>query len=245
MDRRDWVLALGWVWLVAALAALAAEPQAAVAVAGLVDAGKYAEAEALLVERLKRDPADVEAHYYSGMIPALTGKPELYDDAIAHLQRCVELQPAVSNYHLWLARLNGVKARHAGAVNALGCVRTVKAEYLKALELDPRNFSARRDLLQFYLQAPGIVGGSLAKARALASACTPYDADMACALRADIHLYKEDYDAAKEALAAIGDGASAVAVRYARELAQALARALQAKGQPEKARQVSEKAASW
>lgn len=244
MDHRDWALVLGGLWLAATLAGQVAEPQGGTDVARLVEAGKYAEAEALLTERLQRDPADVEAHYYSGMIPALTEKVERYDEAIAHLQRCVELQPGVSNYHLWLGRVNGLKARDAGVFSALGCVRTVKASYLKALELDPRNHDARRDLLQFYLQAPGIVGGSVAKARALAAACEPYDVDLACALRADVHLHEQAYDEARKALDAIGDAASPATASYARELVQSLAAAFLKEGQPDKARQVIEKAAA-
>jgi tetratricopeptide (TPR) repeat protein len=236
---------LGCAWIAATLAAQQPEPQGGDNIARLLKAGQYAEVDAVLAARLSRNPADAEAHYYSGMLPALTGNVERYDAAIAHLKRCTELQPAVSNYHLWLARLNGLKAQHAGVLNALGCVRVVKAEYLKALELDPRNNDARHDLLQYYLQAPGIVGGSVSKARALAADCTTYDANMACALRADVHLHEQEYAAAQQALADIGNSADAATVRYARDLARSLGNAFETQGQAERARQVLEKASSW
>jgi tetratricopeptide (TPR) repeat protein len=238
-----WVLCCAW--LAVAMGARTADAPDGADVARLVEAGRYAEADALLAARLARDPADVEAHYYSGMITALTEKADRYDEAIAHLERCVALQPRVSNYHLWLGRLNGLKARDAGVFSALGCVRVVRSSYLRALELDPRNHDARHDLLQFYLQAPAIVGGSVAKARSLAADCEPYDAAMACALRADIHLHERDYTAAQQALDALPPGASAAAVGYARELARSLEAAFTAQGEAQQARQVLERAASW
>lgn len=244
MKRILRVLASAAVGLAVAASAFAAEAEAGVPVAGLIAAGQYAAAEALLSERLARDPADIEAHYYSGMIPVLTETVDRYDAAIAHLQRCVALQPAVSNHHLWLARANGLKARDAGVFSALGCVRTAKAEYLRALELDPRNADARRDLLQFYLQAPGVVGGSVAKARALAADCVPYDADLAQVLRADVHLHEAEYAAAQQALGTVGPAASPATLSYARQVARALAAAFEARGQPEPARQVLERAAA-
>ena len=225
MKRRMQVLAIGCVGLAVALSAGAPAADADSTVAGLIAAGQYAAAEALLTERLARDPADVEAHYYSGMIPVLTETVERYDAAITHLQRCVALQPAVSNHHLWLARANGLKARDAGVFSALGCVRTAKAEYLRALELDPQNAEARRDLLQFYLQAPGVVGGSVAKARALAADCVPYDADLAHVLRADVHLHEQEYEAARQEIAAVNAAASPATIGYARLVVRALAEA--------------------
>lgn len=244
MKRGMQALAVGCLGLAVALSAGAAAADAGSTVAGLVAAGQYAAAETVLAERLARDPADVEAHYYSGMIPVLTEAVDRYDAAIAHLERCVALQPAVSNHHLWLARANGLKARDAGVFSALGCVRTAKAEYLRALELDPRNAEARRDLLQFYLQAPGVVGGSVAKARALAADCVPYDPDLAHVLRADVHLHEQEYEAALQALAAVDAAASPATVGYARQLVHALAAARGAKGQPEPARQVRERDAA-
>jgi hypothetical protein len=112
------------------------------------------------------------------------------------------------------------------------------------LELDPRNADARRDLLQFYLQAPGVVGGSVAKARALAADCVTYDADLAQVLRADVHLHEAEYAAAQQALGTVGPAASPATLSYARQVARALAAAFEARGQPEPARQVLERAAA-
>jgi hypothetical protein len=41
----------------------------------------------------------------------------------------------------------------------------IKKKFEQAVELNPENFDARMGLLQFYLMAPGIMGGSKDKAR--------------------------------------------------------------------------------
>jgi tetratricopeptide (TPR) repeat protein len=43
--------------------------------------------------------------------------------------------------------------------------RRLKASFERAVELDPNHIDGREGLVQFYLQAPGIAGGSVAKAR--------------------------------------------------------------------------------
>ncbi|TAG50331.1 MAG: hypothetical protein EAZ30_01160 [Betaproteobacteria bacterium] len=56
----------------------------------------------------------------------------------------------------------------AGLVKAMSSVGRIKNYFVRAHELDPKSFEARRDLMQFFLQAPGIGGGSESKARELA-----------------------------------------------------------------------------
>ena len=60
----------------------------------------------------------------------------------------------------------------------------VKDEFTRAVELDPNNIVYRTGLLRYYLQAPGIVGGSITKAREQADAMLrldPYEGHMAFA----------------------------------------------------------------
>ena len=49
-------------------------------------------------------------------------------------------------------------------------------EEFDAVRLDPNNVDARSDLGEFYLEAPGIVGGGRDKAEAQAKALAPLDA---------------------------------------------------------------------
>ena len=53
-------------------------------------------------------------------------------------------------------------------LKAAGLAKKVRTEFERAVEFAPNNWEARTDLAEFYLEAPGIVGGGKDKARAQA-----------------------------------------------------------------------------
>lgn len=79
--------------------------------------------------------------------------------------------------------------------------------FQKAVELDPKHFDMRRDLNQFYLQAPGIVGGSVRKAIQNSTDFAKVDPARAQLLRAEVHIYEKEFDKAEAILANIKPGA--------------------------------------
>jgi tetratricopeptide (TPR) repeat protein len=215
---------------VACVIATAACAELDPALDALIDSGKDAELQRLCDERLTRDPADHVALCYRARVPLERGTADRFDEAIARLERCVELRPTASDYHLWLGRAYGLKAQHAGVFCALGLVRGVRAEFLKALALDPRNHDARHDLLRFYLGAPRIAGGGVSKARALAEDCEPVDADMAHVLRAIILLNDRQFESAWSAAKTIGTPQDSRVAGYARALFRDLGAAARREG---------------
>jgi hypothetical protein len=52
----------------------------------------------------------------------------------------------------------------------------VKEHFERAVTLDPGNLAARADLMEYYLKAPGFLGGSEEKARAQAAEIAARDA---------------------------------------------------------------------
>ena len=82
----------------------------------------------------------------------------------------------------------------------MGSVGRIKELLTKAVELDPKSFEARRDLIQFYLQAPGIAGGSVSKARELTQAAQSINPEHAKLLNAAIALYEKQPDEAEKLL---------------------------------------------
>ena len=103
---------------------------------------------------------------------------EQWDRAVSTCERAVNLDPQKSLYHLWLGRTYGEKADRAGFLSAAGLAKKVHTEFERAVALDPSNVAARTDLAEFYLEAPGIVGGGKDKARAEADALAPLDPGM-------------------------------------------------------------------
>jgi tetratricopeptide (TPR) repeat protein len=91
-----------------------------------------------------------------------------WDHAVSACQKAVSLEPSNSNYHLWLGRAYGEKADHVSFLSAAGLAKKLRNEFERAVALNPDSADARTDLAEFYLEAPGIVGGGHDKARAQA-----------------------------------------------------------------------------
>lgn len=91
-----------------------------------------------------------------------------WDRAVSACQKAVNLEPTNSKYHLWLGRAYGEKADRSNFFSAAGLAKKLRSEFERAVALDPNSVDARTDLAEFYLEAPGIVGGGQDKARAQA-----------------------------------------------------------------------------
>jgi tetratricopeptide (TPR) repeat protein len=87
------------------------------------------------------------------------------DAAITSAERAVAIDPKSSVYHEWLGRAYGEKAEHSSMFSALGLARKTHKEFEIAVELDEKNFAARQALIEYYCEAPGIVGGGEEKAK--------------------------------------------------------------------------------
>ena len=84
------------------------------------------------------------------------------------LERAVAAEPNNSNYFLWLGRAYGRRAETSSFLTAPGYANKARASFERAVALDPRNIEALNDLFAYYLEAPGLLGGGLDKAAALA-----------------------------------------------------------------------------
>src|SRR5882762_10699152 len=89
-----------------------------------------------------------------------------WDRAASACEKAVSLAPNNGEYHLWLGRTYGEKADASNFFTAAGLAKKVRTEFERSVALDPNNAAARTDLAEFYLEAPGIVGGGQDKARA-------------------------------------------------------------------------------
>ena len=87
------------------------------------------------------------------------------DAAITSAERAVAIDPKSSVYHEWLGRAYGEKADHTSMFSALGLARKTHREFEIAVELDEKNFPAWQALIEYYCEAPGIVGGGEEKAK--------------------------------------------------------------------------------
>ena len=123
---------------------------------------------------------------------------EEVDQAIATLQRAVELAPDSAEHHLWLGRAYRDKLDTVGMFKKLGWSKKLRASYLRAVELDPDNLDARSSLASFYFNAPGVAGGSFEKGIQQAEEIKKRDPLVAHALLGSAHSNRKDYEAAKK-----------------------------------------------
>jgi tetratricopeptide (TPR) repeat protein len=104
---------------------------------------------------------------------------DAWDAGIPACEKAAALAPDNGLYHLWLGRIYGEKADHAGFFSAAGLAKKVRTELERAVEFAPNSWEARTDLAEFYLEAPGMVGGGKDKARAQAALLAPLNPAMA------------------------------------------------------------------
>lgn len=135
-----------------------------------LDAGRYAEAASILQREVATNPRNAEATLWLARSFLDLGD---YDKAVAFAERAADLSPDCSESHFWLARSYGMKA---DTDRSFWFARKAKLEYQRAIHLDSDNLAARRDLMEFYLQAPWILGGSRDKAQAQVEAIASRDA---------------------------------------------------------------------
>lgn len=120
-----------------------------------------------------------------------------WDSGIPLCEKAVALAPDRGVYHLWLGRVYGEKADHASPFSAMGLAKKVHSEFERAIELSPDSWEARTDLAEFYVEAPGIVGGGKDKARAQAEALSSLNPAMSHWVRGRLAEKNKDEDEAE------------------------------------------------
>lgn len=138
-----------------------------VSTAALIEQGHYKQAQSILAGRLQANPNDARAHVEMSKVSEAFAR---WDDAIHQAEKAVSLDRKNPDFQAALADAIGSKLSGAqlGVFEKLSLARRFKKEAELALELDPGNIDANEDLMEFHLDAPGIIGGDKKKAGELA-----------------------------------------------------------------------------
>jgi len=123
---------------------------------------------------------------------------EQWDRAASDCEQAVKLNGQSSDNHMWLARALGEKASRASFLSAYSLAKQVRAEFETAVRLNSGNGAAQADLGQFYSEAPGVVGGGMDKAEAVAAQLDKIDPVRAIELRGQIAVQRKDYGTAEQ-----------------------------------------------
>ena len=122
---------------------------------------------------------------------------EHWDEAVYECEQAVKLDGQSSTNHMWYGRALGEKADRATFLTAYSLAKRVKAEFEEATRLNPRNAEALADLSEFYISAPGVVGGGIDKAESVAAQMEKLDAARGHELRGAIAQSRKDYGTAE------------------------------------------------
>ncbi|HSW39536.1 MAG TPA: tetratricopeptide repeat protein [Acidobacteriota bacterium] len=159
--------------------------------------GEYRQTINILRQLSRSDPDDPVIRYWLGKSHLRINE---WDAAVREFEKAVRLEPAKAYYRLWLGRAAGAMADNSVFFRAVGWARRVISEFEKARDLEPENTDVRFDLLEFYVQAPGIVGGGKNKAETEARIIAELAPSKGYIARAIIHERNNNWDKARKEL---------------------------------------------
>jgi tetratricopeptide (TPR) repeat protein len=123
-----------------------------------------------------------------------------YHKASDVLEKAVAADPGNSEYAMWLARAYGRRAETSSPVTAPGLASRARQWFERSVQLNPKNLDALNDLLEYYMEAPGFLGGGFDKATATArriGEISPAEGNWAMARLAE---KKKEYGSAEQYL---------------------------------------------
>jgi tetratricopeptide (TPR) repeat protein len=148
------------------------------------------EAQAAFAKIALAEPANGEAAFYLGRLALRRGD---HEQAVLWLEKATKLVPDKSAYFRELGDAYGLSAQKAGVFSKFGFAKKCLAAYDRAVALDPANLDARASRIEYYRQAPGIVGGGMDKAYAEAAEIRRRDAMRGATILGNLYVAEKKY----------------------------------------------------
>ncbi|MEM7763420.1 MAG: hypothetical protein AAF290_05015 [Pseudomonadota bacterium] len=128
------------------------------------EAGDFATAEPLLKQELATSD-DAKKRILVGII---TMSRNEFKEALALFEEAAERYPNSADAQYWVGASAGSLAGNASIFKAAGHAKKARKAFERAIELDAQHLEAHQGLVQYYLQAPGFLGGDKDEALQLA-----------------------------------------------------------------------------
>lgn len=155
---------------------------------------EYAQALAVL----KPIPAkDVVTLQLIGQCQLMLGDYKQAGDAF---EKALALDPQSSELHRLLGSVYGRRAETGSIFTAAGNARKARQYFEQAVDLDPNNREAVANLFEYYLEAPGMLGGGIDKAETMAKRIVALDRPAGYHALAQLEGKRKRYEAAEEQL---------------------------------------------
>ena len=123
---------------------------------------KYAAAKPIYESILNDNPTNLKVIENLGDIEIHLKN---WDKAIFHYQTLKKLKPSEANYYYKYGGALGLKSQAGGKWVAIRLIGDMKASFEKTISLNPKHIEARWAMIEYYLQVPGLFGGSEKKAQ--------------------------------------------------------------------------------
>lgn len=123
--------------------------------------------------------AQKEAHQTGAAALGLLGRDYYmlgdFKKASSYLEKAAAAEPGNSDYADWLGRSYGKRAEVSNFLSAPRLALKARQAFERAVRLDPKNADALSDLFDYYLEAPGFLGGGYDKAAGVAEKMSAVD----------------------------------------------------------------------
>jgi tetratricopeptide (TPR) repeat protein len=123
---------------------------------------RFDEAKAQAQAVVAKTPADDAAWHCLGRITKDMGRPK---EAVGYYEKAIKINDKVANHHLLLGSALADLADSTSKIKLPFLARRIKGEFERTVALDPASVDGRLALVDFYTQAPGVMGGSKDKAQ--------------------------------------------------------------------------------
>ncbi|MEO8191390.1 MAG: tetratricopeptide repeat protein [Acidobacteriota bacterium] len=133
----------------------------------------YPAARASLEAALREDASDPRAAEFLGRVFFEENEPQR---AVQWLEKACALDPRSAEHSYWLGRALAQQAIRGSMLTRASLAGRIRRAFQRSVDLDPENMEARTGLIEFYLRAPGFMGGSVARAKSEAEEVRRRDA---------------------------------------------------------------------
>jgi tetratricopeptide (TPR) repeat protein len=123
-----------------------------------------------------------------------------YKKATEFFEKALAVEPSNSVYAHWLGRSYGRRAELANPFAAPMNASKARQYFERAVALDPANEEALNDLFDYYLQAPGLLGGGYDKAEQIAKRIAEKNEAEGHFAQAQLADKRKQFDTAEEQL---------------------------------------------
>ena len=160
----------------------------------LLNENKFEKGKTILEEILDNDDKNHEAYFMLGKTYMALKD---YEEATENFEEAVDLQDKNADYHFWLGQAIAQDAQESNYISQAMMASDILEEFERTIELDPTHIPGRVGVINFYIAAPGIMGGDIEKAELNAKELLKLDEMRGRSALARIYLQQEKMDSVK------------------------------------------------